>query len=287
MLRKTKLQFRAWEAWQEMVMMRKFLGRMSDHIAVHSAMNLVKGVYSCWTKLSAALTLHYRLQQLHALSAWHQQVQLKERQQSRLVEFASVLCARSAARALVAWSTHAASLSAKRRMFLRKQRALRDALLVGKQLHRKQRRRALAAAFEAWNARTRSRRRVQAFITPRTDSLMRAAWEVWQLTCAAARIKRQKVEVLWHLRRQERVTFQAWRTCSAALALYAAQQMASVAEHAQRSMQKLGLARWKLFMELAQLQKRQLKVCSWADIWLRLCREAFPTAATSIAGWHA
>ena len=74
--------------------------------------------------------------------------------------------------------------AAKRMIFLRKQRAMRDALRIGDQIIRRNRRMLLASCFNAWKLRAGIYRQVARRFQASLEVTLRWAWSQWRTQTA-------------------------------------------------------------------------------------------------------
>lgn len=131
-----------------------------------------------------------------------------------------------------AWRSHVSDTQIKQSAFLRKQRAVRCALVAGSELARERRRRVFRKCFRAWHAWTGTMSRARSLWAKVEHRTVRKVWGRWQM-CARA---------MQSARRQDMMALEFWQTGLAWRVLQSWQSVVSQQESDMREMTKVTVA---------------------------------------------
>lgn len=166
----------------------------------------------------------------------------------------------TSARVFAAWRGLVSELTLKRRAFVRKQRALRSAVLLGSQILRRRQRELLLGAFAAWRLRAGVFKRLQRLLAARMTLTLSTAWGVWAAAMDGAREERRRLVVAAAHCAQRAVerAFRAWVAAASAARDAERAKLVLAAQHAFLSGASYAFARWRSYVALQGRRQQAL-----------------------------
>ncbi|KXZ52960.1 hypothetical protein GPECTOR_8g333 [Gonium pectorale] len=233
----------AWLGWRELVLATRARSQGWRGVIAEAR----RGAY-------LAEELHRRF----AAQGWRERAQERRQARERLWQAARVLLFGSLARAFSAWLQHTQAMVIKRAVFVRKQRALAEALRRGDELAARRGAELLELAFRSWRLRAGIFREVSRRLRAVQGRTLAIAFEDWREYAGTKRARAMKQVAVLRLRLLAR-PLRAWRVASARSAEEAATKLALAAAHHRETLLDTALMSWRRHHELFAVRCEALR----------------------------
>ncbi|KAK9811020.1 hypothetical protein WJX73_006925 [Symbiochloris irregularis] len=282
-MRQARCRSQVLQHWRAIALLRISIKAKGQQLTKAHAFRCARHVFNVWASVCRAETHHRWHLARTALYGWADAaVYRRDRRNSVLVARHRLLHGRFR-RSLRAWAVYTQEAIVKRAMFLRKQRALRDAIAIGDRLVRRQKRRLTTAAFTAWRARAHLLAEAAHMLRRHCARNLRRCLRRWQ---AYNRYKVARHREMQHAREQgaRQLIGRCWRQWS-----QSASELSSIAQERWREAVSFAYASsagsaflaWKAFRAL----QRQRRVKLWVAFDIVLRRQAQDLKARALHAW--
>ncbi|MEW5306627.1 MAG: hypothetical protein WDW36_009081 [Sanguina aurantia] len=270
---------RAFLQWRKQAALKVAEAAATQQLTLQLSMSLASRVTRNWRFMARARRAVRGLYLRRALRSWHAQAAVRRSAAAALLRATRTLRSGCASRCLLRWRELTQERSLKRTVFVRKQRAVADALRIGEQIRRRRQRQLMAAAFSAWRVQAGVYRAVARRLRSIMARTLATSFRQWRDHTRELRAKGQRARA--HRRsRALRRPFGEWRALATRWAQQEAADTQLASEHYFSSTGGKVLTAWLQRVDVTHTRTAAL-------LNLLTGMEAADTRALLSRSWHA